>query len=390
MRSFSGKSLPLKVGKTEPDNMSLKDIFCQDSAIELLARGYLSEHSAHAYIFAGAEGVGKFKMACEFGKLLLCRKPRVEKGLADSCGECESCRCFGAGSHPDFVHVYKELLEFTEDGKGKAPPVEMPINVIREFLIAAVSNRPTLSARKVFVVSEAQKLNMSSQNALLKVLEEPPAYCCIILLCTRLEDLLATTRSRCQIIRFGPIDQQRIFEKLVGMGLHKKEAQFFSQLAQGSIGRACSWAQLELTGAKLYQTKVELIESLADYKYEDSLELAQRFVRAGKKLGEAWAEKDSAVSKSDINRKASQTLIGIVISVLQDVMKLNLDDESTLTNADQKEQIVKLARNFGAEQAAERIADCFQSLHWVESSVNERLIFEQLLLNLADYDKMKV
>ena len=370
--------------------MSLRDIFCQDSAIELLLRGYLSEHSAHAYIFAGVEGAGKFKTACEFGKLLLCRKPRAEKGLADSCGECESCRCFEAGSHPDFVHVYKELLEFTEDGKGKTPPVEMPVDVIREFLIAAVSNRPTLSARKVFVVSEAQKLNIFSQNALLKVLEEPPAYCCIILLCTRLESLLATTKSRCQIIRFGPVDQQRIFEALIEMGLGKKEAQFFSLLAQGSIGRACSWAQLELTGAKLYQTKLELVESLADYKYEDSLELSQRFVRAGKKLGEAWAEKDSAVSKSDINRKASQTLIRIVISALQDVMKLNLGDESAMTNADQKEWIAKLARNLGTEQAAERITDCFESLHWVESSVNERLIFEQLLLNLAVYDRMKV
>jgi DNA polymerase-3 subunit delta' len=370
--------------------MSLRDIYCQDGAIGLLLRGYLSEHSAHAHIFAGADGVGKFRTACEFGKLLLCKEPRVGKDFADSCGRCESCRCFDAGSHPDFVHIYKELLEFTADGKGKAPPVEMPIDVIREFLIAAISNRPTLSARKVFVVSESEKLNISSQNALLKVLEEPPAYCCIILLCTRTDKLLATTKSRCQIIRFGPVDRQRIFEELVRMGLGKREADFFSRLAGGSIGQACSWGGLELAGANLYKTKTELIRSLAGYKYEDSLELAQRFLGAGRKLSEAWAQKDNTVSKSDITRKASQTIIRIVISALQDVMKLNLGDESTMTNTDQKEQITAIGRNFGAEEAAEKIADCFQSLHWVESSVNERLIFEQLLLNLANYDKMKV
>ena len=150
--------------------MSLGEIFCQDGAVGLLLRGYLSEHSAHAYIFAGADGVGKFKTAYEFGKLLLCEKPKVKKDFADSCGQCESCRSFEVGSHPDFVHIYKELLEFTIDGKGKAPPVMMPVDVIREFLIAQVSNKPTLSARKVFVVSEAEKLNISSQNALLKVL----------------------------------------------------------------------------------------------------------------------------------------------------------------------------------------------------------------------------
>ncbi len=370
--------------------MSLKDIFCQDNAVGLLLRGYLSEHSAHAYIFAGAEGVGKFRTACEFGKLLLCEKPQKEKDFADSCGQCESCRSYEAGSHPDFVHVYKELLEFTADGKGKAAPVEMPIDVIREFLIAQVSNKPTLSARKVFVVSEGEKLNIFSQNALLKVLEEPPGYCCIILLCTRLEKLLATTKSRCQTIRFGPIDEERIFEKLIEMGLGKKEARFFSRLAQGSIGQACSWAQLELDGAELYKTKIELIESLSKYKYEDSLELAKQFVQMSKQLGEVWAKTSAETSKSDIGRRACQTIIRIVISALNDAMKLNLCDESNMTNSDQKEGIAALSRNFDAETAAEKITDCFETLRWVESSVNEKLLFERLLLKLASCDRMKV
>jgi DNA polymerase-3 subunit delta' len=370
--------------------MPLKDIFCQDKAVELLLRGFLSGHSAHAYIFAGAEGVGKFKTACEFGKLLLCENPQSGKDFADSCGRCESCRCFAAGSHPDFVHVYKELLEFTTDGKGRTAPVEMPIDVIREFLIAAVSNRPTLSARKVFVVSEAEKLNISSQNALLKVLEEPPAYCCIMLLCTRMERLLATTRSRCQTIRFGPIEQKRIFDKLAEMGLGKKESEFFSRLAEGSIGQACNWAQLELAGADLYERKVEIVNSLAQCRLEDSLELAQNFVQAGKKLAEVWAKRDTATSKTDINRKASQTIIRIAISALNDAMRLNLGDGANMTNGDQKQKIAMLARKFDTDEAAEKIGDCFEALRWIESNVNERLLFERLLLKLAGCDKIEV
>jgi DNA polymerase-3 subunit delta' len=370
--------------------MSLREIYCQNGAVGLLLRGYLSEHSAHAYIFSGADGVGKFKAANEFGKLLLCEKPEIKKDFADSCGQCESCRCFEAGSHPDFVHVYKELLEFTTDGKNKAAPVMMPVDVIREFLIAQVSNKPTLSTRKVFIVSEAEKLNISSQNALLKVLEEPAVYCCIILLCTRLERLLATTKSRCQIIRFGPVEEKKIFERLIETGLGKKEAQFFSRLAQGSIGQAYNWAQLELEGADLYQTKIELVDSLSKYKYEDSIEMANRILQMSKDIGAVWVKSDTARSKVDIGRKASQTIIRIMISVLNDVMRLNAGDGENMTNADQKERIVALARNLGPEEAAEKIANCFEALHWVESSVNEKLLFESLLLKLAGCDKMKV
>lgn len=370
--------------------MSLKDIFCQSNAIGLLVRGYLSEHSAHAYIFAGAEGVGKFKTAYEFGKLLLCKNHQVKDNSADSCGRCESCMSFEAGSHPDFIHIYKELLEFTDDGRGKAPPVEMPIDVIREFLIAQVSNRPMFSARKVFVVSEAEKLNISSQNALLKILEEPPSYCTIILLCTRLEKLLPTTKSRCQVLRFGPIDEERIFEKLSETGLGKKETKFLSRLAQGSIGQACEWANLELNGAGLFSKKIEVVNSLAKYKYEDSLELANRFVRLSKELGEAWSKADEKTSKTDINRRAGGTVIRIIISVFSDVIKFSLCNEANLINADQKGQIAILAQGFSPAEAAERIEMCFESLRWLESNVNEKLLFEQLLLNLARYDKMKV
>jgi DNA polymerase III subunit delta' len=150
--------------------MSLKEIYCQDRAISILQRALASERSAHAYIFAGIEGVGKFKTAFEWAKLLLCESPVTGKDFADSCGRCESCRLLEADSHPDFNHVYKELLEFTREGKGKKTPLDLPIDVIREFLIEKVSAKPSLSRRRVFVISEAEKLNDSSQNCLLKVL----------------------------------------------------------------------------------------------------------------------------------------------------------------------------------------------------------------------------
>jgi len=376
--------------------MPLKEIFCQDRAIAVLQRAFAADKVPHAYIFAGAEGVGKFKTAREWSKLLLCKNPVVEKKektdsaeFADSCGLCQSCRLFEAGSHPDFNNIYKELIQFTKDNKDRKTPIDLPIDVIREFLIGKVSTRPTLSERKVFVVSEAEKLNAASQNALLKVVEEPPEYCCIILLCTRLERLLPTTKSRCQLIRFGPIADNMIIEKLKEMGIKERQAQYFARLARGSLGQACQWAQLELADTNLYETKRKLVSSLTSYELSDALRLAGWLLGERKKIAEAWTNLDETTSRTDINRRAQKTLVQIIISALHDAMKLNVTGAEGIINFDQQEQIKAMAKRFDPERSAEKIADCYKTLRWIDSAVNEKLIFEQLLLNLAESDKIR-
>ena len=369
--------------------MSFRDIFCQDKAVGFLHRAFASGRWAHAYIFTGPEGVGRYKTACEWAKLLLCSNPVFEDGFTDSCGLCKYCQLFEAGSHPDFNHVYKELREFTSEGKGKTTPVDLPIDVIREFLIAKVSTRPTHSQRKVFVVSEAEKLNIPSQNCLLKVLEEPPEYCCIVLLCTRLETLLPTIRSRSQIISFGPVDEDKIAAMLQQMGVEKKQALYFTRLAGGSLGLACRWAEIEMAEADLYRTKKQLVCSLSGVELADALDVAEDLLSESKRIAAVWSDIDKAVSKTDINRRAVRTLVQMIISVFHDAMILNLTPEKEIVNFDQKEQIEKIAARFEPEPAAEKISDCYRILHWIESNVNEKLVFEQLLLSLTDSDTIK-
>jgi DNA polymerase-3 subunit delta' len=367
--------------------MSLKEIFCQDRAIGILQRGLAADRSAHAYIFAGLDGVGKYQTAREWARLLLCKNPRVDKGgawpFADSCGACESCTLLGADAHPDYVRIYKELHEFTEDGKGRKTPVDLSINVVREFLIAQVSSRPALAARKVFVVSEAEKLNVNSQNALLKVLEEPPGYCTIILICTRLEKLLPTIKSRCQVIRFGPISGDRMVSHLAGMGLGPKEAGFFARLAQGSLGLACQWARLELEDVGLFSMKQDVIASLARCQLLDALDVTDKLVEGTRQIVSGWAQLDKATSKSDLTRRAQKTVIQIVISAVHDVMLLHLAADRPLVNSDQARDIAELARRLNSEQAIGAIQEGYEMLRWIEANVAERLIFERLLLRLA-------
>ncbi len=370
--------------------MSVTEIFCQDRAISILQKAFAVDRAPHAYIFAGRDGVGKFTTAREWAGMLLCRNRSAENQFADSCGSCESCRLLEADSHPDFHYVYKELKEFTDEGRGQPPPVDLPISVIRDFIVKKVSNRPTLSQRKVFVVTEAEKLNLSSQNALLKVLEEPPGYCTIILLCTRLEKLLPTIKSRCQMIRFGPVAEDKIFDKLTETGIQDRDARYLARLAEGSLGQAWQWAQLELAGANLYQIKRELLVCLCTYKYAEALRLAEWLLQQTKKIGAVWADLDKATSRTDIHRRAQRIILQMVISALRDVMRSRLKGAEDIINFDQEEQIKALARRFGPEQAGEKIASCYQSLRQIEFSVNEKLIFEHLLLEMAPSDIMSV
>lgn len=370
--------------------MSIKEIFSQDKAISILQKAHVAGKSPHAYIFAGPDGVGRFKTARQWAKMLLCQNPVTENNFADSCGSCRSCTLLEADSHPDFSHIYKELVQFTRDGKERKTPVDLPIDVIREFLVEKISAKPALSEKKVFVITEAERLNASSQNAMLKVLEEPPQYCCIILLCTRLEKLLPTVKSRARIVRFGSVGEDKIIEKLKQMGLDSQKARYFACLARGSLGQACQWAQLEMADANLYQIKKDTLARLCSLQYAESLELAQWLLDQSKQIADVWANLQKTTSKTDINRRAHKTILLIIISALHDAMKLNLTKTQKITNSDQKQLIQNLACRFEPQNAAEKIADCYQSLRWIESNVNEKLIFEHLLLNLAVSDTMKV
>jgi hypothetical protein len=174
------------------------------------------------------------------------------------------------------------------------------------------------------------------------------------------------------------------------MGIEQEKSQYFARLAQGKLGMASQWAQLELEDTNLYETKKQLVESLSKCQYPDALDIARWLLEESKKISAAWAKSYKQTSKTDINRRAAKTLVQIVISALYDAMKLNHAGPERIINFDQKEQIEKLALHFDPEQSAEKIEDCYKTIRWIDASVNEKLVFEQLLLNLAISDRMGI
>jgi DNA polymerase-3 subunit delta' len=374
--------------------MSLKQVFCQDKVISALERAYASGKMPHAYIFAGPEGVGKFTTAKALAKLLLCKSPVKNNDLHDSCGSCASCIAFESNSHQDLNIVYKELFAFTEKGKekgeridketgeAKKSPLSVSIEVVREFIVAKAQIRPVLSSRTVFIIEEAQKLTTQAQNALLKTLEEPPAFCTIILLCSKLEKLLPTIHSRCQVLNFGPIDEKIIVHKLQGI-VDSKQALFWARFSQGSLGSALAWANLRNDESSAYDFKKQLIEKLSRLELADAVDFADWISKQVSGLSEILEKADPATSKSDLNRRTLRAAVMMIITALNDAMKLSVSSGQALVNADQENQVRSLASKFDAETAAEKIAAAYKAIEWADANVNEKLILEDLLLNLA-------
>lgn len=140
----------------------------------------------HALLLQGRPGLGKHEFAVQLAQALLCEQPRESK----ACGECHTCHLFRAGTHPDLsgVGLADDARTITVD----------QIRALGDFL----SLRPHTAMRKVVIISPAEAMNLNAANSLLKLLEEPPSGCMLLLVTSHPARLPATIRSRCAHLLF--------------------------------------------------------------------------------------------------------------------------------------------------------------------------------------------
>ena len=214
--------------------MSLDEIQDQPRAVEIM-RGALARGQVHhAYLFAGAPGVGKERAARAFLQALNC-----EKGLGVGCGRCGECRRIAAGNHPDMIWVMPEQEMVarklsSRNDFGDSPSRDVKIAQVRQ-LIDRLSLKALSARRKSGVILMAERMNPSAQNALLKTLEEPPAETTLILISSAPDSLLPTIRSRCLRVPFAPLTAVAISQVLQAKGVPAAEADVRARLAQGSM-----------------------------------------------------------------------------------------------------------------------------------------------------------
>ena len=227
----------------------------QDRAVEQFATAWASRKLHHAWLLAGPKGVGKATFAHAAARRVLSDAAGPSSdlpGLATS-GDHPIVKLIEAGSHPDM-----RWLERLPKEKGEGLARDISINQIRE-LGEFMGMTAALSPWRVAVIDSMDELNREASNALLKMLEEPPANTLFFLVSHAPGRLLPTIRSRCRRLDFQALDDDAMTSILEAQApqLSGAERERVMAMSFGSAGRALAFAELEL--AKLEESALAIL-----------------------------------------------------------------------------------------------------------------------------------
>ena len=233
--------------------MRFDTLLGNDRLKQNLAESLAKNHISHFYLISGPRGSGKKTLASLMAQAFLCR------GRAKPCGTCEPCRKLRNGNHPDFITV--------EDPEHK----NVSVRIVRQFR-EDVFIRPNESDYKIYLFP--QDLGVEGQNALLKILEEPPKYGIFLLLTDNPEKILPTVRSRCTELKMQALPQAQLQACLAARfpDLAAEDVAAAAQRSGGFLGQAIDL--LGSGGAVPPQTE-DLVKALCS---RDPLLLAQTLV----------------------------------------------------------------------------------------------------------------
>ncbi len=229
---------------------TFSDIVGQQMIKDHLQNALKTGNISHAYIINGERFSGKEFIADIFATAIQC-----EKGGLDPCNECHSCKQAQSNNQPDIIRITHEK------------PNTVSVEDIREQINRDIMIKPYASAKKIYIMNEAEKMSVAAQNALLKTLEEPPEYGVIILLTTNLAAMLPTILSRCVVLNMRPVDDNSVKKFLMSeMQIPDYKAEVCAAFARGNIGKSKLLAMSE-DFDKIKEEAVSLL------KYIDDMEI---------------------------------------------------------------------------------------------------------------------
>ncbi len=227
------------------------------------------ERLPHALLLHGRPGLGKHAFAMQLAQTLLCAQPQASV----ACGKCHGCQLFAAGTHPDlsFIGIMEDAKSITID----------QIRALGEFL----SLRPHSAARKVVIISPAEAMNLNAANGLLKLLEEPPLGCLLLLVTSHPARLPATIRSRCSRLLFKAPERGVGLAWLRARASRTDEPERFLEMAGGAPLLAEVLVQEGFS-----QDRVKLLQDLDGLRIgrEEPVACAARWKSLGAKRCLGW------------------------------------------------------------------------------------------------------
>jgi DNA polymerase III subunit delta' len=366
--------------------MSWKSIIGQARAQEILRRSIEQERIAHAYLLWGPRGVGKDALAIEFAKTLLCE----QQGTA-ACDSCPSCKKVQILQHPNMKLVFALPAAKTDKGgdgsegkfqpelrdeirnqleqKAKNPYFHFEIPKATQINIGSIreiKKESSLSAfekgKKVFIICDAEMMNDTSANSLLKVLEEPLHDTIFLLTTSRKEKLLPTIISRCQSVRCEILKEEEVEHALVEReGIPPDQAHLISRLAGGDYSYA-----LQLVSEEIVSHRADAVEFLRSA-------LGGRAVRLLEEIEERVAEND---------RKSVEQLLMLLLVWFRDVLMMKERAGTSVINQDQSEDLDRFLARFTDSNIPSAIGAVERGLELLRGNVYLPLVLLSVSIQL--------
>ncbi|MBI5621329.1 DNA polymerase III subunit gamma/tau [Candidatus Falkowbacteria bacterium] len=326
---------------------------------------------AHAYLFAGPRGIGKTTSARLIAKAVNCEKR--QEGEAEPCNSCSACAEITAGRSLDVI----EIDAASHTG----------VDNVRENIIDNARFTPNKLRYKVFIIDEVHMLSLSAFNALLKILEEPPAHILFILCTTELHKIPVTIISRCQRFDFRKV----VFEDLVshltfickqeGVQCDKAVVQAVARRSEGylrdavgllgqilSLGeKKISLEQAELVIPRSnFAAVIDLIYHLTQHDSERALQLISRLVDEGVDL-----------------QRFTLEMVECLRQLLLIKISGTIGDLTTATEADQQQKVEQIVKAVAVPQLVVMIEQLIRRSHEIMSSVIQQLPLELAAVELC-------
>lgn len=323
------------------------DIYGQEQIKEHLQNAIHMGKVSHAYIINGERSSGKEFIAQVFAMALQC-----EKQEGEPCQECHACKQALSQNQPDIIRITHEK------------PNSIGVEDIRSQINADVAIKPYSSPYKIYILNEAEKMTVQAQNALLKTLEEPPAYAVILLLTTNMEALLPTIRSRCVTLNMKPVADELVKKFLMEeMQIPDYKAQVCVAFARGNLGKAKL-----LAGSEEFENIRE--EAINLLKYMDEMEISE-IVLAIKKIT------DYKIDVSDY--------LDILSIWFRDVLLFKATNDVNHLIFKEEIQYIRKVANKSTYEGIETIINSMEKAKGrLSANVNFELTMELLLLTIKE------
>jgi len=378
--------------------MSLAEVRYQTAAVRMLRSAVAGDRVAHAYLFVGPRGVGKGLAARQFAKLLMCAKPCGAGQKLEPCDKCGHCTRIDRDTHPDLYWFRKEedrndfrlsIVTRRQGEESASPSVTVTESVVLH---------PMEAARTVTVLDDAELLNKHAANALLKTLEEPSPHAVLVLLCADASELPGTVLSRCQWVRFGPLPEEFVAEKVrevlaaqaaqppekgrkaeAPRPIAREEIAFICRFAGGSIEQA-----VHLAGSGLWGLKRALLPGLAAMDEADALDMAAAIAGWAATEARRLRAPKGTPEETAVRRSSARVALAVVASAFRDaaLVAAGSPEGAGLTNADQAETIKALAE-WSAEACDRAVSILADAQGQIGRYVHVELATENALVQVA-------